>query len=178
MTTLAGPIDARSSLMISDSPTLPGRTGRRTVPKAVGYVLHRRRLVVFTHDHVSRDITGVQVPAGTIEPGESPADAVVREVHEETGLTARIVSSLGVERYDVWPSKPEVHERHFYQLEPLDQDLPERWSAGEVHPSDGGPIARWTCWWLPVEHAHVLAAGFGARLGRLDLERAGDSGIS
>ena len=29
---------------------------------------------------------------------------------------------VGVERYDVWPSKPEVHERHFFQLAPLEND--------------------------------------------------------
>ncbi|WP_417563735.1 NUDIX domain-containing protein [Microbacterium sp.] len=49
------------------------------------------------------------MPAGTIEPGEAAEDAVVREI-----------------RYDVWPSKPEVHERHFFQLALLDDDPPER----------------------------------------------------
>jgi 8-oxo-dGTP pyrophosphatase MutT (NUDIX family) len=31
---------------------------------------------------------GIQVPAGTVELGESPAEAAVREVREETGLAA------------------------------------------------------------------------------------------
>jgi 8-oxo-dGTP pyrophosphatase MutT (NUDIX family) len=36
------------------------------------------------------------LPAGAIEPGESPAQAAVREVYEETGLRVRAVRVLGV----------------------------------------------------------------------------------
>lgn len=140
---------------------------RRLVRKVVGYVVRDRQLLVFTHDALPMDVTGVQVPAGTIEEGEVPAAAVVREVLEETGLNARITRVLGIERYDVWPSKPEVHERHFFQLAPLDERLPERWAAGERDPSGGGEAQRWSCHWIPLEQAHVLCAGFGARLGKV-----------
>ena len=33
-------------------------------------------------------------PGGTIEPGESPADAIVREFYEEVGLTVQAVAKL------------------------------------------------------------------------------------
>ena len=115
----------------------------------------------------------VQVPAGTIEDGEVPEAAAVREVLEETNLQTRIVRALGVERYDLWPSKPEIHERHFFHLAALDADLEVQWSAGESSPSDGGPPQRWTCRWIPLEQAHMLCAGFGARLGEIVL---GDNG--
>ncbi|MGD6776744.1 MULTISPECIES: NUDIX domain-containing protein [Bacillaceae] len=36
------------------------------------------------------------LPAGAIEPGESPAEAVVREVWEETGLEVEPTSVIGV----------------------------------------------------------------------------------
>ncbi len=36
------------------------------------------------------------LPAGAIEPGESPAEAVVREVWEETGLTIEPINIIGV----------------------------------------------------------------------------------
>lgn len=42
-----------------------------------------RELLVFRHPNA-----GVQLPAGTIEPGESAESAVLREVQEETGLTS------------------------------------------------------------------------------------------
>jgi 8-oxo-dGTP pyrophosphatase MutT (NUDIX family) len=39
---------------------------------------------------------GIQIPAGTVEPGEDPSNAVLREAVEETGLSGfSIVRSLG-----------------------------------------------------------------------------------
>ncbi|SHJ57706.1 NUDIX domain-containing protein [Tessaracoccus bendigoensis DSM 12906] len=143
------------------------RPDRRLVRKAVGYVVRKGRLLVFSRDDIPLEVVGVQVPAGTIEDGELPEVAAVREVLEETNLHARVVRALGVERYDVWPSKPEIHERHFFQLATVGEDLEEQWSAGEPGPSGDGPPQRWTCRWIPLEQAHVLCAGFGARLGHI-----------
>lgn len=140
---------------------------RLQVRKVVGYVVRNGQLLVFSHDDFPLEVTGVQVPAGSISEGEEPSEAAVREVLEETGLRARVVRALGVEQYDMWPSKPEMHERHFFQLELLDDEVPERWRAGEHDPSDGGGHVRWTCWWTPLKDAHVLCAGFGARLGEI-----------
>jgi 8-oxo-dGTP pyrophosphatase MutT (NUDIX family) len=52
------------------------------------------RLLVF--DHIDEPEAGTQVPAGGINPGEHPADAVLRELAEESGITeARLVRKLG-----------------------------------------------------------------------------------
>jgi 8-oxo-dGTP pyrophosphatase MutT (NUDIX family) len=52
------------------------------------------------------------LPAGAIEPGETPAQAVVREVVEETGLLVRaesVLAVLGGERCRVrYPTNDEV----------------------------------------------------------------------
>jgi 8-oxo-dGTP pyrophosphatase MutT (NUDIX family) len=43
-----------------------------------------------------RDVGLWSTPGGAIEPDETPADAVVREIWEETGLVTRPVRILGV----------------------------------------------------------------------------------
>jgi mutator protein MutT len=60
---------------------------------AVAAVIHDeegRVLVQQRHDGT------YSLPAGAIEPGETPEDAVVREVREETGLTTTPAELLGV----------------------------------------------------------------------------------
>lgn len=62
-----------------------------------------RELLVFRHP-----TAGVQLPAGSIEPGESPEAAVLREVAEETGLENILgVSNLGMRIYPL-PDKGRV----------------------------------------------------------------------
>ncbi|MGP5049571.1 NUDIX domain-containing protein [Glutamicibacter ardleyensis] len=50
--------------------------------KAVCYVVQDDHLLVFTHLQHPMHITGVQVPAGTIKPGETPNQAAERELFE------------------------------------------------------------------------------------------------
>lgn len=52
--------------------------------KVVAYITRGRELLVF--EHADDAEAGVQVPAGTVEPGEEIEAAVWREVAEETGL--------------------------------------------------------------------------------------------
>jgi 8-oxo-dGTP pyrophosphatase MutT (NUDIX family) len=53
-------------------------------------------LLLFQHPYA-----GVQIPAGTVEPGETPEQAVLREAWEETGLEGlQILRSLG------WQDEP------------------------------------------------------------------------
>ena len=135
------------------------------VQKAVCYVVHDGHLLVFTHDDVPITQTGVQVPAGSIRAGESPEDAAVRELFEETGRHGQLVRGIGTQRYDLQPARDEIAVRHYFHFSMDDADLTERWMAGEPDPSQGGESITWTCWWMPLGDAHVLAAGFGGMLG-------------
>jgi 8-oxo-dGTP pyrophosphatase MutT (NUDIX family) len=58
-----------------------------------------------------------QLPKGHIEAGESPEQAAVREVREETGVTGRIVDTLpGVEYWYVEKGPCRVHKTVDYFL--------------------------------------------------------------
>jgi SAM-dependent methyltransferase len=64
----------------------------RVVHKAFAVVIRARPgldLLVFTHPNGT-----IQLPKGGVDPGEDPASAAVRELHEETGLRGAVVASL------------------------------------------------------------------------------------
>ncbi|WP_244198625.1 NUDIX domain-containing protein [Microbacterium phyllosphaerae] len=135
------------------------------VEKAVCYVIAEDRLLVFTHDDTDILATGVQVPAGTVRDDESAAQAAERELFEETGLRGAVTRSLGTEFYDLAPLRGEVALRHFFRLEVVDPEVSAVWQAGEADPATGDSPISWTCRWIPLAQAHVLAGGLGARLG-------------
>jgi 8-oxo-dGTP pyrophosphatase MutT (NUDIX family) len=105
--------------------------------KAYAYVTNRDRLLVFSHPHAPE--AGIQVPAGTIEPGEHPRDAVLREAREETGLDGlQVLRFLGDDVRDMRDiGKDEVHHRYFFHLA-CDGDPPARWRNHEISADDRG----------------------------------------
>ncbi|MFO1303039.1 MAG: NUDIX domain-containing protein [Burkholderiales bacterium] len=98
-----------------------------TVRKAVPIVLRGEGdaidILVFDHPRA-----GTQLVKGTIEPGESSSEAAVRELWEESGITAtRFARDLGV-----WPSPKGPW--HFHEVL-VAGVLPENW---EHFTKDGG----------------------------------------
>ncbi|MFE6747754.1 NUDIX domain-containing protein [Kitasatospora purpeofusca] len=134
--------------------------------KALAYVVRDGRLLVFRHTDHGYEEVGIQVPAGSVRPDETPEAAALREAREETGLTAlTIVRKLGETEYDLTPYRYEIQHRHVFHLA-LAEPTPERWTSRETH--DGTrPPTPFECFWLPLETAHILQSGQGALLGRL-----------
>ncbi len=136
--------------------------------KVVCYIVRNGRLLVLRHLDQPWDASGIQVPAGSIRPGESPESAALREAAEETGLTTlRLVRKLGEVRYDMAPYRPEIQHRHVFELD-IPDDAPERWTSREADPDGGGEQPAFECYWIPLAQGHVLSAGQGALLGLLD----------
>lgn len=64
------------------------------------------------------------LPKGHIESGETPEQAAVREVREETGISGRIIASLGTIDFWFMAENRRVHKTvHHYLLEAESQEL-------------------------------------------------------
>jgi 8-oxo-dGTP diphosphatase len=77
------------------------------------------------------------LPGGVVEAGETLAEAVAREVLEETGLTIEPVELAGHREVIIRDADGRA-ERHFVIL-----SFACRWVAGEAGPSDEVAEARW-----------------------------------
>ena len=134
--------------------------------KVLCYVVRDGRLLVFRHTDYSYEEVGIQVPAGSIQPGETPEEAALREAGEETGLKDfTIVRKLGEFQYDISPYRLEIQNRHVFHLE-LAEDTPQRWASQEDHDGEQEPT-HFECFWIPLKAAHILQSGQGALLGLL-----------
>jgi ADP-ribose pyrophosphatase YjhB (NUDIX family) len=121
----------------------------------------RRLLVVSEKHHKKKHL---KLPGGALHPGEHIADAVIREVLEETGVRTRFVSLVCFRHWHGY--RQEKSDIYFVtRLEPLSFDL--RPDPSEIE----------ECFWMPLDeylsspHTHpfnrriVEAAMRGAREG-------------
>jgi 8-oxo-dGTP diphosphatase len=123
--------------------------------KAFAYVTHHHpeqgyRLLVFSHPNAPE--AGIQVPAGTMRPEESPAEAALREAYEETGLPdLELVGFLGEQVRDMWGfGRDETHHRHFFHVRCLGEP-PAVWRHYESDPDDGSPESPlFELFWAPL----------------------------
>jgi 8-oxo-dGTP pyrophosphatase MutT (NUDIX family) len=140
-----------------------------TAEKVIAYITCGDKLLVFSH--TCYPDAGIQVPAGTVEEGESIEEAVVREAREETGLAGlKIQSYLGVRDYDLSAfDGVGVQRRHFFHLA-LCGEAPIRWRHYEEHPSDGStePIEFEFFWARFPGGVPELAGGQGELLHTLE----------
>ena len=140
------------------------------VEKVYAYIARAGQLLVFRH--VDFPDAGIQVPGGTVDRGETPDEAVLREASEETGLQDLVVKTfLGEDEYEAISTTPgRILRRYFYHLT-CPKDVPDIWQHQEDHPSDGspGPI-RFEHYWLAIDEADgELDPYFSAMLDRLHM---------
>lgn len=130
--------------------------------RAYAYITKGRRLLLFTQPGAPE--AGVQVPAGTIEAGEIPDDAVMREAREETGLTGlrleRLLAQDTREMRD-WGSD-ELQYRWFYHLS-VEGPTKETWRHGEFA-EDGSVIHPFEFFWADVNALPELSGNCGDKI--------------
>jgi 8-oxo-dGTP pyrophosphatase MutT (NUDIX family) len=107
------------------------------------------------------------LPKGNIDPGESAADAAVREVREETGVEGRLVEKLGDIRYVyTWKGERIFKVVSFFLL---------RAGRGRIGAIDEAMrIEVAAARWLPLDEAPLLLSYGGEReMAAKALERLG-----
>ena len=147
-----------------DKPLTPHSAAGEMNQAALGVGSHRANLLVFSHPDFPE--AGIQVPAGTIEPGEEPEAAVLREAFEETGLSGlKLVAPLGEQLRDVTPfGKDELHHRYFFHLR-CEGTPPRTWRHWEEFPSDGSERVAFDFFWAQLpDGVPPLIAGHDAHL--------------
>ena len=115
----------------------------------------------------------VALPKGHVDEGETPAEAALREVGEETGLTARLDQSLG-----------EIHYVYRFRGQPVSKTVAFflfRHVGGEIDrivPAMRVEVAR--AYWLPLGEAAALLSYQGERdvVGRAVAALGGGQGMS
>ncbi|MDZ7953110.1 NUDIX hydrolase [Nostoc sp. DedQUE09] len=128
-------------------------SNKTIIKKVLAYVTKKNKLMVFTHTDFPE--AGMQVPAGTVEEGEEPSEAVLREIYEESGVKGvQIIELLGIYQYNMTPYRDEVQERYVYHLE-LTQSTPSTWRHWEIHPSTSkNPIA-FDFYWVKLDSSNL-----------------------
>lgn len=103
--------------------------------------------------HPDHPGAGIQLPAGTVKPGEEVLTAAMREATEETGLTnLHLVGVLGEAEVDArrW-GRNEVHHRTFVHFRCL-ESATETWEQWEEDPDDApGERVRFELRWVPID---------------------------
>jgi len=123
------------------------------VPKALSYITQSEKLLVLLHPDHSE--AGIQIPGGSIEPGETPEFAALREAREETGLTDLSVAAfLGVAEYQLKVDVGPPHLRHFFHLE-FSGRSPTSWDHIERRPSNASKPVRFELRWEPLSSVQL-----------------------
>lgn len=110
-----------------------------------------RVLLLHAHDPDTPGRKWWELPGGSVEPGETPRDAVARELAEETGIQAREISR----RLWTWEARYQLggrrhHRRHTAYLVRLDGT--EEIREPVRTPSEQVAI-RGSAWWTLAELA-------------------------
>lgn len=121
--------------------------------RVLAYISRRAgEILVFEHSAEYPE-AGIQVPAGGVDPGETPAEAVVRETEEEAGLVLQ--NPVHLASYH-WTRGEKSQVWHYFWLKAA-PDTPDQWSHQVSSGSDDAGMIFFHRF-VPVDQ-HGLIAG-------------------
>lgn len=86
--------------------------GEMRLPISVkGVLIHRGRVLLLRNDRGEWEL-----PGGRLDDGETPEEALVREIWEETGLSASVTSLVDAWIFEVTPGKKVLILEYAYRL--------------------------------------------------------------
>jgi putative (di)nucleoside polyphosphate hydrolase len=121
----------------------------------VGVMLANTRGLIFVGQRLDRDTDAWQMPQGGVDPGEKTLDAALRELWEETGIKANLVTleaeSRGLIAYDlpheivpkIWKGRYRGQEQKWFLFRFHGSD--DQINIETAHPE----FSRWM--WMPKD---------------------------
>ncbi|MFS0562501.1 NUDIX domain-containing protein [Terribacillus sp. 179-K 1B1 HS] len=128
------------------------------VEKVLAYIIrnHKDTYQLLVHTHRDIPEAGIQIPGGTVDPGEVLLDALYREIFEESGLDNLPAAELIGSPSFFHPEKQEHQLRHFFLIHTKEQ-LPETWEHQVFgNGIDNGMVFRYM--WYEIQSIPPLAA--------------------
>jgi len=135
--------------------------------KVLTYITRGSGLLVFRHPDSPE--SGIQVPGGTVEPGERVEDAALREAIEETGLASlRLSIYLGDMSRDMSDfGMDEIHHRHYFHVW-CDEEPPATWQYYELNPHGSHQPILFDFYWVNLmDGVPALTANHAAYIPKL-----------
>lgn len=122
--------------------------------KVLAYIIRERQeakeLLVFLHRDYPE--AGLQVPGGTVDPGEDYVEAIIREIEEESGLVIKPSEIMGMIGESFYKRKDieEINHRHYFLIRK--DDLPDSWTH-TVHSSGADDGLLFDYFWMEIDRA-------------------------
>lgn len=119
------------------------------------YITREDQLLIL--EYVDGRYLQPQIPGGTVEAGEQPEQAALREAQEETGLAAlEVVSYLGSFERDLTDiGRDETIVAWFYHLR-THESTPVTWRHFENDSSEGLDPVEFAVSWAPLDNLPEL----------------------
>ena len=104
-------------------------------------------------------------PGGGVEEGESPEDAVRREIQEELGITLQEIRALGtIHHVWHWKGRAVAERAWMFLANPADDERLARGETPDVTEPGGG---RWKTCWRPIADDGTLPPLCPAKVGEM-----------